>query len=121
MQSTFELTIKNRKEEKEEEKVIQVRLNEPNPFVATDIICECSTRAGAIKAGSFVKACIDNEIIISPKNLVQQIEEYGDFEAVTICYKHTLDFINNPRIFTAKKIESDRKGASKVSDMADNI
>lgn len=110
-----ELKVLNDKGE-EEPKTIQVLLQEASPFKTADIFAENISSNGKIrKNGGFIKDCM-NVVIMSPKNLIEQIEKCeNSFEVIGTLANEVQEFINNPRIYKLKRQELLQKKSTEES------
>jgi len=111
----LELKVLNEKGE-EETKTVQVLLQEASPFKTADIFAENISANGKIrKSGGFIKDCMD-VVIMSPKNLIEQIEgSENAFEAIGNLANEVQEFINNPRIYKLKRQELLQKKSTEES------
>lgn len=119
MQSTFDLSIV----QDEKEEIVTVRLQQISPFKLADMMALCiEPSTSTYKTGTFVKECVKNEVIISPKNLVERIETCDEpFTAIKTVFNEVMDFTNNPKLYVAKKLDSEAKSDRKVEDMGDSV
>ncbi len=119
MQSTFELKLTTN----DIPEIITVRVQNISPFKLADMMAVCISPAnGTYKTGTFVQECVKNEVILSPKNLIERVEESDvPFEAIKNIFNEVLDFINNPRVYRAKELASEAKVDTTVEDLGDSV
>lgn len=117
MQSTFKINAQLEKGEKE----ITVRMQEIGRLEMADMTSECTNyKTGTIKTGSFIRMCIENNVIISPKNLeeVLNLADNG-IELTTQVFAEVLNFLKSPRLYEARKAET--KSIEQTKDVENNI
>lgn len=102
--------------EKETTKTLKVTLQEVSPFKTADIFAENITGNGKIrKSGGFIKDCM-NIVIMSPKNLVEEIEKAENaFEVIGQLANEVQEFINSPRLYKLKRQELLQKKSNEES------
>ncbi|KEI18250.1 hypothetical protein [Clostridium haemolyticum] len=119
VQSNFDIEIITNKEGKEEKKKVNVVVQEISPFRVTDILSSAlNLENGAYKVGMLTEMLID-ELVISPKNLKEQIEKAENAtELITKVSTELRNFCDNPRCYHLKKVERECK--EKVENMEFN-
>lgn len=94
-----EFKLKLIMDEKEEE--IIVRMSNISPLKIADIVTETSTvEKGMVrfKHGSFLQKSVDEGVVISPKNLIEQIEDADNGTiAVVMAFKEIYSFLSSPK------------------------
>lgn len=89
---------------------VTVRLNRVSPLIVGDIMGSTMVRGKGYLYGEFLQLCIEKEIIVSPKNLVEQINESDNgVELLIDVFGEVNAFVTNPRVYIAKAIESEAK------------
>ncbi len=92
---------------KEVTTTVPVLLQQASPFKTADIYAENITTNGKIrKSGGFIEDCM-GVVIMSPKNLIDQISESENaFEVIGNLANEVQEFINNPRTYVLKQKEA---------------
>lgn len=116
MQKTFDLLIIKDGETKN----VTVRLQELKPLKVADMLAECVTQEGRYKPGTVIEQAIEKGVIVSPKNLVEQIEEADNgLDAVTKTFRNIGNFLTNPKLFGIAK--NKEQGKDEGTNVGDNI
>lgn len=108
--SSFKIKIENDGKEKE----IEVVLQEISPFVVSDMTSDCLNEKGNnILPGKYIKSSIDNGLIVSPKNLIKQIEECDNpIKAIGDVFAEINNFCTSPRKYELQKVQAKSKEQS---------
>jgi hypothetical protein len=90
--------------------VIEVTMQETSPFLVTNLVNK-NTLNGSLLVGNFVKDCI-GDIILSPKNLVERIEQSDNgVAAIKKVFDEVNAFCYSPKryFYLQKKREAESK------------
>lgn len=116
IQSTIEIDIKRG----EEVGKLTVRLQEISPLRMSDLITDSANDQGRCKPGLLIENALKNGVIISPKNLVEQIEENEDgLGMINDLYPEIMRFCGSPKQYEFRKKQ--RESKEKSADVGDNI
>lgn len=91
--------------------MIKVVLQEISPWIVSDLASECLNSKGTnMLPSEFVKKSIEVGMIVSPKNLVEQIEESDEaLSAIMEVFKEVNQFSASPRKYLLIQKESEAK------------
>lgn len=113
IQSNFKIKLKLEEGEKE----VDILMQEPSKFRVADVYAESYTVEGKLKVGTFLENIIPL-VVISPKNLLEQINSADNAYSVMIKLNEEIqEFCDNPRIYKLKREEKSRiKQEDKIQD-----
>lgn len=98
-------------EKDEKKKEIEIVIQEINKAQLANITCECAGKNGSIRVGDFITAAVENGIIISPKNLIEQLEDADNgLVLYAEIFKEVNRFCSNPKRYVLLQKESELKG-----------
>lgn len=97
------------------EKEITVVMQEISPFLISDMTSEClNTKGNNILPGEYIKLAIENGLIVSPKNLMEEIEKADEPIAVIgKLFGEVNSFSASPRKYKLQKVQEKSKEQSK--------
>lgn len=115
-QGSFEVEIET-EGKKEKCKVVMQSIS---PLKMSDILTECIADNGRILPGTLLKKAIEEEIIVSPKNLIERIENADNGLSVhNKVYVELNTFCNNPRIYQLRQSKTQK--SDKTEGLGDSV
>jgi hypothetical protein len=97
---------------------VKVVMQEVSPFIVSDIFMSNLGDNGRYKIGSLIKQFTqeDSKVIVSPKNLVEQIEAADNaIPAINIVFREVNQFCSNPQKYVLLQKQSKAESEDMVN------
>lgn len=98
-------------EVEEKEKEIEIVLQEISPFTISDMTSDClNSKGNNILPGQYLRLAIENGLIVSPKKLIEQIEECDNpIKAIGDVFQQVNEFCSSPRKYKLRQVQKESK------------
>lgn len=106
----------------DEKKEVEIVLQEINKATVVNMSCENAGKGGRILVADFIKACVENGAIVSPKNLIEQLEEVDNgVELYVKIFNEVNTFCPNPKKYALLQKESIAKSSKQNKPVGDSV
>ncbi|EKN42965.1 hypothetical protein [Clostridium botulinum] len=111
MNADFQVILKKENDKGEIiDKPLTIVCQSKNPARMVDFHCECIGKNGQMLVGTFVEKAVEENLIVSPKNLIEQINESENvIELYAEIMKEVAEFSDNPKRYRLAKETSKLK------------
>ncbi|NFJ83969.1 hypothetical protein FDE94_09205 [Clostridium botulinum] len=111
MSADFQVILKKENDKGEiVETPLTIVCQSMNPARMVDLHCECIGKNNQMLVGTFVERAVEEGLVVSPKNLIEQINESENvIELYAQIMKEVAEFSDNPKRYRLAKETSKLK------------